>query len=166
MNLNASPETLRAAAKVFQLACILDDRVAQPDKLRIAAWAEQIERHKLTQPDLLDGLQAFYDGPSERAIQIGDLIHHSKIIRRARLDKEADEDRERRQDARESMAAEDVQVLAAGIAFGPTVHTTPRLRAAEDALQCVTEKADARAAIAEYLAAKSEARRRPVKVAS
>ena len=74
--INASPDTVRAITKTFQLAGILDDRCAQPDKARIAAWAEQVERHKLHESDLLDGLQAFYDSPSERAIQIGDLIHH------------------------------------------------------------------------------------------
>ena len=78
MNLNASPDTVRAVTQVFKLAGILDDRVTHPDKARIAAWSEQVQRHGLAESDLLDGLQAFYDGPSERAIQIGDLIHHAR----------------------------------------------------------------------------------------
>lgn len=166
MNLNASADTLRAVAKVFQLAAILDDRVAQPDKARIAAWAEQVERHGLTQPDLLDGLQAFYDGPSERAIQIGDLIHHARIVRRDRTEREeADLLTQRRTGHDAKVAADDMQGLAAGVPLGPVANRTPRLIAAEAALQCVADRASAMAALREFAAAKAEARK-PRKAAS
>ncbi len=159
MNLNASPDTLRAVAKVFQLAAILDDRVAQPDKARIAAWAEQVERHNLAQSDLLDGLQAFYDGPSERAIQIGDLVHHARIVRRDRTEREEADQLAQRRAEHDTKAADDIRGLAAGVAFGPTVNRTPRLIAAEAALQCVTDRASAMAAMREFSAAKAEARK-------
>lgn len=165
MNLNTSAETLRAVAKVFQLAAILDDRVAQPDKARIAAWAEQVDRHGLDQSDLLDGLQAFYDGPSERPIQVGDLIHHARIIRRDRTEREeADQLAQRRADHDTKVAADDARGLAAAVTFGPTL-STPRLEAARDALQCVTDRESALAAMREFSEAKAEARK-PRKVAS
>lgn len=166
MNLNASADTLRAVAKVFQLAAILDDRVAQPDKARIAAWAEQVERHGLTQPDLLDGLQAFYDGPSERAIQIGDLIHHARIVRRDRTEREeADLLAQRRAGHDAKAAADDMRGLVAAVPMGPVASRTPRLIAAEAALQCVTDRTSAMAALREFAAAKAEARK-PRKAAS
>lgn len=157
--INATTVTVRAVTKTFQLAGILDDRCAQPDKARIAAWAEQVQRHRLTENDLLDGLQAFYDTPSERAIQIGDLIHHARNAKRTRLDKEADEIRDQRQDTLDLKAADDVRTMAAGVITEPTKNRTPRLVAAENALQCVVDKATALAAIREYLAAKAEAQK-------
>ena len=85
MNLNATPETVTAVAQVLKMAAILDDRMGQPDKARIIAWAEQVHRHKLIEADMLDGLQAYYDRPSDRAIGVGDLIHHAKTARRNRV---------------------------------------------------------------------------------
>lgn len=158
MNINASPETVRALTKVFQIAGILDDRCSHPDKARIAAWAEQVERHKLAEGDLLDGLQTYYDSPSERAIQVGDLIHFGRQVRRARIDQEADADREARQDDLATKAADEMRNLMAGAALGKTPRT-PRLAAAEDALQCTTDKRTAQSAIREYFAAKTAARK-------
>lgn len=159
--LNAAPDTIRAVTKVFELAAILDDRCAQPDKARLAAWSEQVHRHRLTESDLLDGLQAFYDTPSERAIQVGDLIHHARHAKTRRLEKESDDAREERQEALDLKAADDIRTVAGGMITGPTKNRTPRLMAAENALQCVVDKATAVAAIREYLAAKAEARKPP-----
>lgn len=157
--INASPETVRAITKVFQLAGILDDRCSQPDKTRIAAWAEMVERHKLTEPHLLDGLQAYYDGPVDRAIQIGDLIHHSRQIRRDRNEREAEIERERRAALTDTKAADDMHQLTAAIVMGPTKNRTERLAAAENSLQCCTNRTQAQKAIHEYFAAKTEARK-------
>lgn len=161
MNINATPDTVRALTKVFQLAGILDDRCAQPDKARIAAWSEQVQRHNLIETDLLDGLQAFYDSPSERAIQIGDLIHHARHAKRGRLDKEADQIREQRQREHDTKAADQIHAIAAAAFTGPTKNRTPRLVAAENGLQCAVDKRTARESIAEYFAAKREASGRP-----
>lgn len=86
MNINATPETLRAVAQVLKMAAILDDRVAQPDKARIVGWAEQVQRHNLTEDDLLDGLQKYYD-QADRPIGIGDLIIHARATKRDRLER-------------------------------------------------------------------------------
>lgn len=161
MNLNASPDTVRAVTQVFKLAGILDDRVTHPDKARIAAWSEQVQRHGLAESDLLDGLQAFYDGPSERAIQIGDLIHHARIVRRNRLDKEADRDRDDRRSDADAKAADDMRALSAAFISG-RVNDTPRLKAARNALDDCHGKSEAQAAIREYFAAKLEARKAKV----
>jgi hypothetical protein len=157
MKLDATPTTIRDIAEAFKLAAILDDRIAQVDTARIAAWAEQVQRHNLIRADLLDGLQAFYDSPSDRAIQIGDLIHHARHAKRTRLDKEADEVREQRQEAHDVKAADEIHGIAAGFVAGPVKNKTPRLIAAEAALQCAVDKSTAQAAIAEFFAAKREA---------
>lgn len=158
MNLNASPDTVRAITKVFQLAAILDDRAAQPDKARVAAWAEQIERHKLTERDLLDGLQAFYDSPSERAIQVGDLIHHARQVRRDRTEREQAAEQAARLEVHDQQAVDEVRGLAAGFT-GPTKNRTDRLVKAELALQCATGRREAIEAMREWTAAKAEARK-------
>lgn len=112
MNLNATPETLRAVSKALALAAVLDDRVAQPDKARIAAWAEQIDPYKFTEEDMLEGVSGYYSGPVDRAIGIGDLIHHSKLARVERTAREPREVREARQEALAVKAAEDFEALA------------------------------------------------------
>lgn len=156
----ATPETIRATAQVLRMAKILDDRMGQPDKSRISAWADQIQRHKLTEPDLMDGLQAYYDGPSPHAIGIGDLIHHAKSARTVRIGKEDAAEREARQaelDAVKPAPEETASIVAAFVA-GPVERTT-RLEAAEDALYACGDKESAQAAIREFFAAKAESRR-------
>lgn len=159
MNINATEDDLIAAADALKLAAILDDRVTKADKARIAAWAEKLHRHGLIRGDVLDGLQAFYDGPSERAIQIGDLIHHSRLARRARNEAEEDAELDARAASREAMAADDIQTVTAAAIMG-RVKDTPRLKAARDALQNCRDRAEAMAAIREFGAAKAEAGKR------
>lgn len=157
--INATPETVRAVTQVFKLAGILDDRVAQPDKHRIVAWAEQIQRHRLIEGDLLDGLQAYYDAPSDRAIQIGDLIHHARYARRSRLEREAEAEAEQRYARNDAKAErEEMRQISAAFISG-RVNDTPRLKAAREALEDCRGKAECKAAIEEFLAAKSEAKR-------
>jgi hypothetical protein len=159
--INATPATVRAVSAALQLASLLDDRAPRPDKPRVAAWAEQIERHALTEPDLLDAVQAFYDAPSDHAIAVGELIHHGRRIKRDRLDREADQEREQRQQALDLKAEPDtIHAITAGAFTGPTANRTERLVKAETALQCAVDKRSAQEAIAEYLAAKAEARRK------
>lgn len=156
MKINASPETVRAVTQVFKLAGILDDRVAQPDKHRVVAWSEMVERHKLIESDLLDGLQSYYDSPSERAIQIGDLIHHSKLARRDRCQKEEDEQRREREARYDARAEDDVRALSAAF-FAGRVDETPRLKAARAALETCRGRKECGPALAEFFAAKREA---------
>lgn len=159
MNLDATPDTIRAVAEVFKLAAILDDRVAQADRHRIAAWSEQVHRHRLERSDLLDGLQAFYDTPADRPIGVGDLIHHARIVKRARLEKEEDEVREQRRAELDAKAAEgaDLSAVTATAISGRIKNRTERLKRAEEALQNCYGKRECSAAIKEYTAAKAEA---------
>ena len=87
-NVTATTEDLTNAAEALKLAAILDDRAPKADKARITGWGEQIHRHHLGREDLLDGLQRFYDSPSDRAIAIGDLIAHARACRRDRTERE------------------------------------------------------------------------------
>lgn len=158
MKISATPDTVRAVTQVFKLAGILDDRVAQPDKARVIAWAEQVQRHNLIEVDLLDGLQTFYDLPNDRAIQIGDLIHHGRVAKRNRLEKEEDEQRELRRAELDTKAADDEwRNLTADAITGRIKNRTDRLAAAEEALQTCQGKA-CKAAVVEYLAARREAK--------
>lgn len=160
MNIDATETDLRNAAEALKLAAILDDRAPAADRARIAAWAEKIHAHRLGRDELLDALQAFYDAPHDRAIGIGDLIDGARRIKRDRLDREPDTQREHRQDTQAAKANGDIDALA-DMAFGPTVKPTDRLAAAERALQCATDRATAMTAITEYAAARREARRGP-----
>ncbi len=164
MNVNATEIELADIAETLKLAAILDDRAPRADKARIIAWAEQIHRHKLVRDDLLNGLQAFYDGPSERAIQIGDLIQHARQARRTRVMAEEDDERAARQELYDRKAADDMFELSASFIAG-RVSDTPRLKAAREALDDCSGKAESKAAIAEFFAAKAEARRRKTGVA-
>jgi hypothetical protein len=157
--IDAEPHTIRAVAEALQLAALLDDRVGHTDDARIAAWGEQIQRHRLERGDLLNGVQAFYDSPSERAIQVGDLIHHARRERRDRNDREAEAERERRAELLSVKAADDIHALTSGAVMGPVTNRTERLIKAENALQCAVDKRTAQEAVREYFAAKTEARK-------
>ncbi|ATW61092.1 hypothetical protein SEA_SHWETA_60 [Mycobacterium phage Shweta] len=157
ITINASPDTVRAIGQVLKLAAILDDRVTQADAARIAAWSEQVERHKLTESDLLDGLQAFYDSPADHAIGIGDLIHHARTAKRVRVDRESAAEREARRERLDLKAApEETAAIAAAVTLGP-VEPTDRLEVAKQRLQTCVDRGSAIAAIREYFAAKAEA---------
>lgn len=156
MNINATETTLRAIAEAFKLASLLDPRVPQPDKARLAACAEQAQRHRLND-DLLNAVQDFYDRPSDRPISIGDMIHIGRAVKRARLDKEADEEREARRVTADTKAADEMHALAGGAVMGPVTHRTPRLAAAQAALQTCHGRRESMTAIREYLDAKREA---------
>lgn len=159
--INATPQTIRAVGEAMQLAALLDDRLGHTDDARVAAWAEQIQRHQLERDDLLNGIQAFYDSPSERAIQVGDLIHHARQVRRDRNEREAETERERRAALCDTKAADEVHAIAAGAVMGRVANKTERLIRAENQLQTCTNKAEAIDAIREYFAAKREAREGP-----
>lgn len=160
MNVNATQAELAAVAEVFKLAAILDDRAPAADKARIAAWGEQVHRHRLTESDLLDGVQSFYDSPSPRAIAVGDLIHHARIAKRNRIDRE--EQTELRHEPSADVRAADEQIALLGtVPFGPVTERTDRLGAAENALQICATKAEAIEAMREFSAAKREAQGRP-----
>ena len=118
MKIDASPETIRAVAAVLQRAAFLDDRIGQPDKARIMAWAEQIERFKFSQDDMLDGLQLYYEGASDRAIGIGDLIECASQARRNRVAKEDRESREARQAILDAKAEPDPRIVALAESMG------------------------------------------------
>lgn len=89
MQIAASDRSVRAAAAAWSRARIYDDKLGDPDKARLAAWAESIERWKLDAPDLLEGVIRYYEGQTEgRTIGIGDLLHHAREVRRQRAESE------------------------------------------------------------------------------
>lgn len=156
--INATEDELRAVTEALKLAALLDTRAPHPEPARIAAWAEQIHRHRFTHNDLLDSIQAFYDQPSRQPIGIGDLIHHARIIKRDRLERESDEERARRRADVDTKAA-DLFDGTAEILTGTPTRTTPRLQAARNALDICYGKTASTKAIQEFLAAKTEAAR-------
>ncbi|MCV7100058.1 hypothetical protein [Mycobacterium palustre] len=156
-----SPKAIADITEVLQLASLLDHRVPNPDKARIMAWARQIDRHNLERDDMLDAVQAFYDRPSQQPISVGDIIETARRIKRDRLDREADHDREARQQTLDIKAAGDVQAVATSIVMGPVANKTERLIKAETALQCAVDKRTAQEAIREFFAAKREAQGEP-----
>jgi hypothetical protein len=157
MNLNATPETVRAVAEMFKLAAFLDDRVAQPDKARLAAWSEQLERHHLTEGDMLDGVQEFYDTPSSRPIGVGDLIHHARAAKHARREVERQAELAAYESTIDRKAADEFAALVGEYVSGPVKFRTERLTAAEAALQAAWNRDTAHEALREYFAAKAEA---------
>jgi hypothetical protein len=157
--IDASPQTVRAVADALQLASLLDDRFGHTDDARVAAWSEQVQHHNLQRADLLDAVQAFYDQPQQQSLGVGDLIHHARAVKRTRLEKESDADREERRAMADFKAADDAAELA-GIAQafvpGPVAQTL-RLDRAELALQTCRGKQESIAAIREFFAAKAAA---------
>lgn len=157
MNIDATEDDLRNIAEVLKMAAILDDRAPAADKPRIAAWAEKAHTHRLGRDELLDALQAFYDRPQERAVGIGDLVAEARRIKRDRLDREADVERDRR--ATDLAVKADAEQIAVAVTFGRSRKRTPRLDAAERALQACTDRRTAMSAISEFAEAKAEAAR-------
>lgn len=151
-----SAETIQAVTEVLQLASLLDHRIPQPDKGRVLAWSNQVERHQLGREDMLDATQSFYDRHSDQPISVGAVIDGARRIKRDRLDREDEADRERRQDANGSKAAEAIATIADAwpAVPAPTSATTDaktaRLDAARERLQTCHGRAECREAIREY----------------
>jgi hypothetical protein len=157
MTLNASVETVQAVTEAFKLAAFLDDRIGNPDRYRLAAWSEQAERHRLTEADLLDGVQAFHDEASDHAMQCGDLMHHARHAKIRRLEMEHAARESERERIIDRKAADDVAVVMGVMQLGPVKNDTERLKVARAALQNCDGRVTAVAAIREYFAAKAEA---------
>ncbi|MFD9992082.1 hypothetical protein ACFWXT_29680 [Bacillus cereus] len=89
MEIAASDAAVRAAAAAWGRARIYDDKLGDPDKARLAAWAESIHRWELDSPDLLEGVIRYYEADTAgRTIGIGDLLHHARESRRQRAERE------------------------------------------------------------------------------
>lgn len=85
----ASQAAMRGAAAAWSRARIYDDKLGDPDNARLAAWAESIERWRLDIPDLVEGVNRYYEGCTDgRTIGIGDLMHHARESRRQRAESE------------------------------------------------------------------------------
>lgn len=163
--IDPTPDTIRAIAEVLGFAKILDDRVAKADDGRVRAWAQQAQRANLTRDDLVDAVQAFYDADPaarDRPIGIADLVHHAKICRRTRIEKEDHAASEARRATHDQKAADETRAVLSGFVGGKVKHKTDRLIKAENGLQCAVDKASAIEAIKEFFAAKAEAKRSPI----
>jgi hypothetical protein len=158
MNNNPSAQSIGNATEVLELASLLDHRVPTPDKARILAWARQIDRYNLNRDDMLDACQSFYDRPSPQPVSVGDIIETSRRIKRDRLDREADEERDTRRVTVDTKAADEIRSIAAGFIAGPVKSRTDRLAKAEIALQCCNGKRESQSAIRDYFAARIDAR--------
>lgn len=77
-----------AAAQAWARARLYDDKLGPADAPRLAAWAESIERWKLDAPDLLQGVIRHYERQGAPTIQIGDLLHEAREVRRQRAEGE------------------------------------------------------------------------------
>ena len=86
--INADAESIRTAGDAWGRARIYDDKLGEPDAARIALWAESISRWKLGAPDVLGGVTRYYEKPGVPTIQIGDMLHHAREIRRDRAERE------------------------------------------------------------------------------
>lgn len=135
-----------------------DDEVT----LTIASvWAELFNEHHLEFDDLVAAVKK-RGQYHETAPEPAEIIRFAIGIRTDRADREdriAREDRQAEHDVKAD--PEQTSTLATRFISGPTPpkHRTPRLLAAEEALQACTDKATAVAAISEYHAAKAEAKR-------
>lgn len=155
-----SASAIAATTEVLELASLLDHRVPTPDKARVMAWSRQIDRHGLPRDDMLNAVQEFYDRPSPDPISVGDVIDGARRIKRNRLDREDEHQREQRQLRLDRKAADEVRAITTAVVMGPSPRTD-RIEAAELALQCCTTKTEAQQAICEYFAAKTDARKAP-----
>lgn len=81
-----------AAAQAWARARLYDDKLGPADAPRLAAWAESIERWKLDAPDLLQGVIRHYERQGAPTIQIGDLLHEAREVRRQRAESEKAEE--------------------------------------------------------------------------
>lgn len=107
-------DTIRATATALGKARLLDDKIGRADEARILAWAEQVQPYRLTADDLLHAVGAFYiDNPTGRTMQIGDLVHHARQIRRERTEQEPDAQREARQAELDARFADQAAEIAA-----------------------------------------------------
>ncbi|MBF6135856.1 hypothetical protein IU501_22965 [Nocardia otitidiscaviarum] len=89
MEIAASENAVRAAAAAWSRARIYDDKLGDPDKARLMAWAESIHRWELDIPDLVEGVTRYYEADTEgRTMGIGDLLHHARENRRQRAERE------------------------------------------------------------------------------
>lgn len=91
-------------------------------------------------------------------LEPGHIVARVRAIRRDMYERESDEERAYRQDAQSLKAAQEMQVIAAGIVMGPTKKKTPRLLKAEDGLQTCQGKQESQAALREYFVARADAR--------
>lgn len=89
MTIATNAEAVRTAGNAWSRARIYDDKLGEPDAARIALWAESIAKWELDAPDVLSAVTAYYEGEKfGRTIQIGDLLHHAREIRRDRAERE------------------------------------------------------------------------------
>jgi hypothetical protein len=148
------PESAINATKAVLAKCAANDPwFPQPAEATILAWAEQFVIAKIPLDDLLAAVTQVYatNGSRYRPLP-GDIIKAARAIRADRAERESNEQREQRWRAHDRKAADEIRGITGFTAGRPTKNKTPRLIAAEKALQCAVGQA-AREAIHEYLAA-------------
>lgn len=152
------------ATKAVLAKCAANDPwFPHPAEATILAWADQFVIAKLPLDDLLAAVTQVYatNGGGYKPLP-ADIVRAARAIRADRMQRETDEQRRAREDhldARIEKRAAEIAAIPAGVITGPTKNRTERLKAAEKSLQCAVDKRTAQEAIAEYCAAKREARK-------
>jgi hypothetical protein len=151
---------LNAAKAVLAKCAAYDPWFPKPSEANIIAWAEQIELTNLTLPDLLGGVTDCYrvHGSGFRPFP-ADVIGASRRIRSDRYDRSSIHERTEYEALSDAKAADTIKGIAAGTILGPVRNRTPRLAAAENALQTCHGRTESMTAMREYTAAKHEAHR-------
>lgn len=148
------------AAAVYQCCTTYDQYLPALSEDVARSWAKVFATHRVGVKDLLDGVDRVYvdKGGGYRPLP-ADIAYAARAIRRDRAERESQAELEARQAELDAIkpAPEIVERIVGEFVSGPVKHKTPRLIAAENALQCTVDKATAQAAIREFFAAKREA---------
>lgn len=150
-------ESAISATKAVLAKCAANDPwFPQPAEATILAWAEQFITVKLPVDDLLAAVTRVYATSAAGFKPLpADIIRAARAIRADRAERESDAERDARREAFDRKVLDRTAIAA--IAIGPTKVKTPRLAAAETAMQCAVDRHTAQEAIREYFAAKREA---------
>jgi hypothetical protein len=154
------------AAAVYQACTTYDQYLPQLSADVARSWAKTFAYYDLTAATLLAGVDRVYaaHGAGYRPLP-ADIARAARDIRKDRAERETPSELDARHTGWESKAADDIRSIATGFVPGP-VEPTERLRAAEEALQSCYGKRESIAAIREFFAAKTEARKAQPEVVS
>jgi hypothetical protein len=81
VTIQATPAVIKATVLAMGRAAIYDDFFTHPDKARVAAWAEAIQRYELDAPELLDAVTTFYGATPQGRLTVGELIRVARASR-------------------------------------------------------------------------------------
>lgn len=74
--------TLDDTKRVLARAAVHDQRFTKPNTAVLEAWHDHLAHHSLELHHALRAVDAYYADPRDRVIQIGDVIHRARTLRR------------------------------------------------------------------------------------